>query len=168
LICDQHSPLATSLHKLASFDVRVGVNDFVANGGGRWRESDAEAEQGYDNLLVHVHRANVRQSRTIMESAERYVKPGGTIAIYIEHVNGETDGSNFSWELAQYVDEVLPANWIGYRLNGQFRRRKGQAAAPPGRAVAVPLPVAVVRAHIATRSSCRGSVAGRCGVDNRK
>ena len=97
LICDQDSPLATSLHKLASFDVRVGVNDFVANAEGRWRESDAEAERGYDNLLVHVHRANVRQSRTIMESAERYVKPGGTIALYIEHVNGETDGSNFSW-----------------------------------------------------------------------
>ena len=23
-------------------------------------------------------------------------------------------------ELAQYVDEVLPANWIGYRLNASF------------------------------------------------
>ena len=118
LVCDANNSMRHSLPRLLPFEV-CGLNSFFTIANNR-QQNDVAAEIRYDNILVHVYRANVRQTRKILESADALMKSDGTVAIYVEHANGELDSSNFSVELAQYVEEVLPADWIGHRLEASF------------------------------------------------
>jgi len=119
LICDRTSSLRQSLPQLVPCDVLVGV-DALAAGRVEWPTSNDAGDGRYDNLILHVHRARVRQTRKVIEHAEAHVKPDGTIAIYIDHPNGELEGGDFSSELPQYVDEVLPTSWLGQHLEATF------------------------------------------------
>jgi hypothetical protein len=125
LICDRTSSLRQSLPQLVPCDVLVGV-DRLAIGRAEWPTCSDIGDGRYDNLILHVHRARVRQTRKVIEYAETHVKPDGTIAIYIDHPNGELEGGDFSSELPQYVDEVLPTSWLGQHLEAVFAggRRK--------------------------------------------
>jgi hypothetical protein len=119
LICERGSPLSRTLPRLASFDVGV-ASDIVAGADEPGETDNAAPDRRYDNVLLHVYRSNVRQTGAILETARARLRPGGTVAVYIEHVNGELDTSNFSSELAQYLDDVLPGDWIGHRLEARF------------------------------------------------
>lgn len=128
LICDETSPLPVTLPKLMAIEVRGSFNDLLADPAEQRQgsspapaqPSEAAPSERYDNVFVHVYRSDALKSRRLLESAEHLVKPDGTIAIYIEHRNAEMDESNFSFELAQYVDDVLPGNWIGYHVKSGF------------------------------------------------
>ncbi len=119
LICDAASPLPRALSTLVPLDVWID-RPLSAVGEAAQRQRAANAEQLYDNILIHVYRANVRSTREKLNAAMRLARPDGTISIYIEHRHGELDGSNFSLELAQYVNEVLAFNWIGSRVVARF------------------------------------------------
>lgn len=112
LICEETSPLPHSLGKLIALDVEVEFDPADSKNIGN--------EPYYDNILIHVYRANVRRTREKFEAARKVLTPGGTVSIFIQHLNGEFDGSNFTWELAQYVNAVLAADWIGYRVTARF------------------------------------------------
>jgi hypothetical protein len=120
LICDPDSTLASALSEQGGFEVEQGIQRFIDG----YRELDpaarAEVKGRYDNVLLHTTRANVRSTADALQIVANYVAPGGSIAVYIEHVNGEVDPSNFSIELAQYAEEVLPPSWIGYDIEAQF------------------------------------------------
>ena len=76
--------------------------------------------QVYDHILIHVFQANIRSTRQKVEVAMRLLKPGGTVAIFIQHLNGEFHDGDFSFELAQYASQILVSNWMGYQVSAQF------------------------------------------------
>lgn len=74
----------------------------------------------YDTVLIHVRRADVRKAAACVAAAERCLSPGGTIALFIDHSEAASDPSNFTYELAHYVEQVLPASWLGYDIKARF------------------------------------------------
>ena len=119
LICEANEPLSVSLPKLVPFELSVDPDDFAARPN-ELHSHGAPAAELYDNVFLHIRRANVRETRRILELAEVRLAPDGMIAIYISHPNAEVDSSNFSFELAHYVDLILPTDWIGYRVQARF------------------------------------------------
>jgi hypothetical protein len=120
LVCEKANPLRTTLPHLAAFENTIEPDNFV-NPDGELADLKGVTTTGlYDSIFVMIRRANVMQTRKILESLEPMAKPGGSIAVFIQHENSETDPSNFSLELAQYTDEVLPRHWLGYRLDARF------------------------------------------------
>jgi hypothetical protein len=112
-VCDTLSPLRPFFADQPGFRVeRLGELGT--------HESHAAGEELADILLIHVYRANVRETRGILEAAARRAKPGAHVAVFVEHVRGESDPSDFSRELAAYVNQILPANWVGFRISARF------------------------------------------------
>lgn len=74
----------------------------------------------YRTAVVHAPRAKVRGTRDVVERIEPMLEPGGTLAVYVDHENGELDPSNFTTELAQYVYDILPSNWVSLRISAAF------------------------------------------------
>ncbi|MGQ0683672.1 hypothetical protein [Bradyrhizobium sp.] len=133
LVCDEASPLLASLRKHMRIERYVGLHDLIPIAVDRLpgnvvshKEGVDELARGefangmFDNIFVHIRRAEVLGLRKILEWAENYIKPDGTIAVYIEHRNSEEDESNFSIELAQYIENLLPTNWIALKLQARF------------------------------------------------
>jgi hypothetical protein len=123
LICGGDSPLSEYLPNQLPVDIR---------GMGEEQGTPQLAAKEYDRVLIHIDRARVRELRRWLAVADRYVGANGAIAIFIEHKNSELDYSNFSSELSHYAGEILPLNWLGYRLDGRFaggrlKRRLRQA-----------------------------------------
>ena len=76
--------------------------------------------EGYDGALVHLHRADVTRMARLIEATQPLLRPGGTIAVFVDHPNAEMDPNNFSGELAQYIEDLLPADWIGSSVSARF------------------------------------------------
>ncbi|MDR6661130.1 hypothetical protein [Tardiphaga robiniae] len=135
LLCDERSPLPISLRNFAPFDARIGLQDLLSNFGDQSQDSTVEpgeifeglSDGRYDNLLVHISRGELLKLKKVLELSKRYLKPSATILVFIEHRDSEADSSNFSLELAQYADDLLPADWVGSRVacsfaGGRFKR----------------------------------------------
>ena len=126
LICNDTSPLPISMRKRLTPDIRIELDDFLpsqVNQSGELILSEGLAEQlaeGFGTIFVHIYRSDIRKLSKILNSAQRYLKPEGMIAVFIEHKNYDQDSSNFSLELAQYIDELLPANWMGLQVTATF------------------------------------------------
>jgi hypothetical protein len=126
LLCDEISPLGATLPKHLPIDV---LRFSVRPGSGapplakllrpEIAGSSAPAD-AYDHILIHICRAEVLALRPVLELAQRHARPPSTISVFIEHRNAELDSSNFSFELSQHVDSILPSGWIGYRLETRF------------------------------------------------
>ncbi|WP_316167197.1 MULTISPECIES: hypothetical protein [unclassified Bradyrhizobium] len=110
LICPADSSLARYLPGRLPIDIQQMPNSVGEEG----------PHKAYDRILIHIYRANIRQLRKWLEIADRHLAHGGQLAVFIEHQNSELERSNFSSELSRYTQEVLPANWIGYRVEGRF------------------------------------------------
>jgi hypothetical protein len=129
LVCDGASPLPVSLPKHMPIERCFGLLDVAASsaaaapadGEGMNRIARDESASGkFDTIFVHIRRAEVLKLRKVLEWAENYIKPDGTIAVYVEHQNSEEDESNFSVELAQYIENLLPASWVGLNVKAGF------------------------------------------------
>jgi hypothetical protein len=131
LVCDDTSPLLVSLQVHMPIALWMNLRDLAPGMAKRLPGNVvshntvgpadiAVIGQRFDNIFVHIRRAEVLKLRKVLEWAEHCIKPDGTIAVYIEHRNSEEDQSNFSVELAQYIQNLLPANWIGLRLKANF------------------------------------------------
>lgn len=120
LICGEASSLSASLVRHLPLDVRIGLGNIRGAAPGQRLAPEGAPGARYDHMLIHIERAEVRKLKQILERVEDCVEPKGTISVYIEHPNSELDSSNFSLELAQYVDELLPHNWISYQMKASF------------------------------------------------
>jgi hypothetical protein len=133
LVCDHSSPLLVSLRKHLPIERCIGLHDLFPstaepfpgivvpqNERAEQLAGDELVQGQLDNILVHIRRAEVLKLRKVLEWAENYIKPDGTIAVYVEHRNSEEDESNFSIELAQYIEDLFPANWVGLRVKASF------------------------------------------------
>ncbi len=119
LICDENSPLAGSLPKIAPYEVSLGVAAFVA-AQAREDRTRLPAAERFDHILIQVKRANVRQARAMLHAAAPFLKRDGIIGLYVRHENAELDPSDFTLEFPQYVEEVLPDDWLGWNLQASF------------------------------------------------
>lgn len=111
LVGDKDSPLLR-LFERSNNVVCTNETDFLT-----LRELGAD---GYSNILIQVNRADIRRMQLKIEQALRLTNSQAEIAISISHPNYEIDASNFSYELAQYVDEILPEGWLGFEINALF------------------------------------------------
>ncbi|WP_316207214.1 MULTISPECIES: hypothetical protein [unclassified Bradyrhizobium] len=109
LIYSGNSPLARELPRRLPVDVQSIAENL----------DESIASKTYDRILIHIYRAHIRQLRNWLDVADRQLSRNGQIAIFIEHPTSELEG-NFSSELSQYTQYLLPAKWIGYRLEGRF------------------------------------------------
>ncbi len=90
-------------------------------------KSSKEPQKQYAHILMRVNRQDIRRTRQLVQHAISVAGPNAQIAISIAHPNYETDSSNFSYELAQYVNEVLPNAWLDFDISaiftgGKFKR----------------------------------------------
>jgi hypothetical protein len=120
VICSENSPLAQGFPSLPNFSVKLGAGEIrrrsslcASNGGG-------STEEAYDSLLLHTNRANLRQAGKIFADAQKRAKPNASISIFVDHPGGESDPTNFSVELSQYVNEIFPADWTKYKVTAKF------------------------------------------------
>jgi hypothetical protein len=118
-VCTADSTLAPALARKNRFEVRTGLDAFLEAADANAARPAPETGR-YRIVLLHLHRAEATRTRRLIEAVRPLVAPGGTVAVYIDHPNGELDPSNFSGELAQYVDVVLPADWIGSEVSARF------------------------------------------------
>jgi hypothetical protein len=131
LVCDDTSPLLLSLRKHMPIELYIGLQDLVPgtakqlpgdivlhDAGGR--ADGVLVNQKLDNIFVHIRRTEMLNLRKILEWAENCIKPDGTIAVYVESRSREEEERNFSLDLAQSVQDLLPANWLGFELKASF------------------------------------------------
>jgi hypothetical protein len=119
LVSTPHSPLARWLEKTEGFDVIYARDLMDDEALSQWLKV-GKRNSRYCNVLCHVYRSDVRQTRRILEGLGALLDDDAAVAVFIDHEAGETDPSNFSWELAQYVHEVVPGRWTGLRISAIF------------------------------------------------
>lgn len=119
LVCTSDSVLAPALAREGRFELRLGLDAFLEAETGR-ADRPAQETGRYRTVLLHLHRADATRTRRLIEAARPILAPGGSFAVYIDHPNGELDASNFSAELAQYIEDLLPAGWIGCDVSARF------------------------------------------------
>lgn len=117
-LCGSDSALAGYFERRQDFDVDRGMGSHFAPS-----EEQVHAslpKNAYHTIVVHMHRADMRQTAHVLEAIRPKLDPAGSIVIYFDHRRGESDPSNFSSELAQYSEQLLPADWLGYRVGASF------------------------------------------------
>jgi len=113
LVCSDGSILRRAAEARPEFDVHFGLEGFI--------RGEAAADAGtYDYVVLHVLRAAAPRARDAIEAAERLLRPGGSIAVYFEHPDAEVDPSNFTAELSYYIENVLPQDWLAWRIEARF------------------------------------------------
>jgi hypothetical protein len=117
LVCSSESELPAALAGQLTFDVAIGLRRFAVRGA---RGDGAAPNAQYDEILVHVRRSYVRETRGVLEAAQPLLAPGGRVSVFIEHPGGEGDPSNFTSELGTYASDLLPKGWLGAEISGQF------------------------------------------------
>ncbi len=83
-------------------------------------DSRRKPNAAYDRILIHVWRKDIRQTAELVEAAAELLRPSGTLSLFFEHMNSELDPSNFSHEMAQYIEQILPSHWIRYTISAAF------------------------------------------------
>lgn len=118
-LCGENSVLAPYFERRTDFEVdRTLAAHFDSEGA----QSDPPSHPAgvYDSILIHICRADMLQTGRVLERVRRALKLTGRIAVYVDHKRGEFDPSNFSTELAQYAEHVMPPDWLAYQLGARF------------------------------------------------
>jgi hypothetical protein len=113
VIGDPLDPLVTTLARLSRGEMRSSIQ--------------ADGKRIYRNILIHVFRKDIREVGPQIQRALDLIAERGTLAVFVEHSDAETDASNFSAELATYAADILPADWLSLdmevRLVGGYMKR---------------------------------------------
>lgn len=113
-VCSDNSLLATHYSKLPSFDV-VYLSDLQND------EEPFVSAAKYDGLILHLYRADVKLARQIIDRSERdLLKHGASVSVFVEHLHGEMEPSDFSTEIAYYIVDILPSHWTQYSIKATF------------------------------------------------
>lgn len=120
LIATADSTFPAFFDRLGMFDARHGLDVFLEEAEAGLVQPSQAPDGGYESVLLHLHRADVTRTARLLEATRPLLRSGGTIAVLIDHPNAEMDASNFSGELAQYIEDLLPANWIGSEVSARF------------------------------------------------
>ena len=118
LVVTGYSPLVRFLESTGTFDV-IRARDLLDDRAfAQWR--NANDGMHYRNVLCHVYHADVLRTRRILERLSSVLGRETMIGIYIDHEEASADPGNFTQELAQYVDDVLPGEWLGLEIKANF------------------------------------------------
>jgi hypothetical protein len=81
----------------------ISVHDML-NG----RLSDfAQDARGYTHVLIYLLRKDCRKAQLLVKRCRQAMISGGVCEVFIHHLSGESEGSNFSHELTWYIDDIL-------------------------------------------------------------
>jgi len=64
----------------------------------------------FDHCLCYVLRKDVRRTRRLIEAILPRMTPGAEVLVFIHHLDGEAENTNFSYEIVDYVSDILPAH----------------------------------------------------------
>ncbi|CCE08466.1 hypothetical protein BRAS3843_2750005 [Bradyrhizobium sp. STM 3843] len=117
LVASASSPLASSLPKHLPIDVHGNAR---VPDAGVDEERSAVADARYDAVLVHVSSDGIAGISEKLQAAESRLAPGGVLAIFLEHQPGDLDGGDLAHALPQFVEQVMPPNWMAYQYDGRF------------------------------------------------
>lgn len=78
------------------------------------------ASVGYDRILIHMLRADLRETRTLLDCATEFLAENGEISVFVEHRDADTDPSNFSYEFAGNIECILPGDWMRWQVQARF------------------------------------------------
>jgi hypothetical protein len=121
LVSHKDSPLRHALPKLIPIGTHMCFRDLVPENGEQVGVDTGQTSvPRFETVFMHLERKDVLQFRSLFEAGQRFLKPGGAVVVFFEHKYSELDGSNFSVELAQYAERLLPPSWLGYRLTAWF------------------------------------------------
>lgn len=84
-----------------------------------------QGPEGFTHALVYLLRKDCRSARRLLEQCESAISPGGTCQVFIHHLHGEGEQGNFSYELLEYLEEILPTAWQTAEcsfVGGSFKR----------------------------------------------
>lgn len=62
----------------------------------------------YTHAFIYLLRKDCRLTRRLIERCRSLMKPDGECQVFIHHLRGEMEGSNFSLELLHYLDDLVP------------------------------------------------------------
>jgi hypothetical protein len=120
LLCKKLSPLGTSLPKLVSFESFLEPEAFADHIKQLRNAFGAEGTERYDNIFLHLPRAELHKAKSIIDHAVGALKPSGTLVFHVWHENSELEPGSLSNELAFEVVSWLPASWLGYRVEAKY------------------------------------------------
>ena len=80
----------------------------------------SQSGETFDAIFLHVLRKDIVAKAAILNHALSLLAPGGELTLFVEHRDADTDSSNFTQELAQYVLEILPRGWMRFEIKSQF------------------------------------------------
>lgn len=78
---------------------------------------------GFTHALLYLHRKDCRSVQRLIKQCESAMVPEGTFHVFIHHILGEFENSNFSSELLEYLEELIDTSaqnvscsFVGSRL----------------------------------------------------
>ncbi len=69
--------------------------------------SPRQNSDSYTHVLIYLLRKDCRSAQELVAQCRSKMPPSGTCVLFVHHLYGETENSNFSWELIQYIEEII-------------------------------------------------------------
>ncbi|HLI11522.1 MAG TPA: hypothetical protein VKY65_07970 [Alphaproteobacteria bacterium] len=119
LVAPSDSTLARSLGSIGDFDI-IRTSDLTdANALAEWLNG-AGGRAPYSSALCHIPRSDVRKIRKLLERLTSLLDRDAVVGVYVDHEQGDIAYGNLTTELAQQVDDILPAGWTGLQIKAKF------------------------------------------------
>lgn len=120
LLCKTLSPLGTSLPTLVSFESFLEPEAVAGHVTQLRNAFGAEGIERYDNIFLHLTKAELHKAKSIIDHAVDALKPSGTLVFHVLHENSELEPGSLSTDLAFEAVSWLPASWLGYRVEARY------------------------------------------------
>jgi hypothetical protein len=120
LICEPTSALAGPLRSMLALDVVASLDQGRELVDAADDVERSRAEPLYDHILIHCDRTNIQAVQSLLNWTMKQIKPTGAVAIFIQHANWQFDATDFSTELAVAATQLVPPEWVGYRVTARF------------------------------------------------
>lgn len=120
LLCKTLSPLRTSMPRLVSFEDCLEPAALAGHVKPLRNDSETESTERYDNIFLHLPKNELHKAKPIIDRAVGVLKPGGTLVFHVWLENSEFEPGSMGNELAFEITKLLPASWLGYRVEAKF------------------------------------------------
>ncbi|MBR0856667.1 hypothetical protein [Bradyrhizobium liaoningense] len=121
LVSREDGPFRSALSALVPIRAHMHFQDLVSEAEERVRTGqDQPGGPRFNTVFLHLERVDVLEFQALFEAGQVLLAPGGEMIVFLEHKLSGGDSSNFSVELAQYAERLLPSAWLGYRLTASF------------------------------------------------
>lgn len=99
----------------------IGMQDVLKNGLPR----SLGSPDGYTHTLIYLLRKDCRNAQELVKRCGPVLSKDGVCTVFIHHLMGETEHSNFSHELVRYVEDIIGETSLGatcWYVGGPLKR----------------------------------------------